>query len=256
MKSKGFKNCPSVAAFAVGMRVREHNDKYTGDWFTVAIVQKDGSAISDCATKYPWSSQRSIGDFELDLSSVWVGREAKSRNSNRKVKILCLTGEFLGCSVRNRPESFVITLTDFLAGYDLLPLNSACGALDLKPSEPESWKPEVGKECWWVDPDGDVPNITVVPIGMDCGEWVCRSKPFTYIRVAETFLHHIPPEPTVKVGDNVHIARDGDVYVGRVGEVHSDSCMFKLIGYPDMWFDWTAVSTTITKLVPALESHP
>jgi hypothetical protein len=123
-KNMGFKNCPSVAEFRVGMRVREVAERYTGGWFTVAIVLCDGSPVDEFGKKYPWPCYRKISDFELDLDSIWVGREYRRKDSPTiPVSVRAVSESHIGfCEGYYDEVSSCWTRDEFLYNYESVPL--------------------------------------------------------------------------------------------------------------------------------------
>lgn len=231
----GFKNAPHIDYYAVGMRVS-----------TSKIVHVCDGGAALCSNGV-WLYKHDRRTMTLDLDSIWVGRKytglygVTRKNEFTVIVIgngLIILRPRFGIGIRAERED------DLRATYRPIDLNS-------EDSQPEPWKPEVGKECMWLDN-----RVTV--LGLHKGDaWVCRDalangKPTFCLPQDRLSPLPSPPEPEFKVGDYVEVRyKDGRVKdVGTIDRMWSnDNGMwwFKLEGGDcDRAFE----NWIVTRLVP------
>jgi len=277
---QGFKNCPSVTEFAVGMRA--HMESKGGKWFRVVFVDESGCAltryeeedISDCVScpLHP----KDIEYLTLDLASMWVGREYENA-AGKTAKVLLSDEKYVAFSFNRTVLRRVWSRASFLSTWTPLPLTSpaepqpvslcdtckshpstctwrivgsrvtTCGHYKEKgPAQP--WTPKPGEPCLW----GEEKNRQVEVLHAHGGySFVLDPVLNMHYLVPVDDLHPIPPEPPVKVDDVVEVKSPSQTkpYYGRVSGVDPIQRTFSMeIGPERHTCYWDKV--TVTKLVP------
>ena len=147
-EKQGFKNAPTVTAFAVGMRVL---DLDISESFGTVVRTDEYGAYFLCHADILYRVTEAIPKLRLDLSPerVWVGREYRDKgNHARRVRILAPPEftdrgrvHFVNCNA----VFCCWSVTDFLRVYEPLPLNEAEPKVEM--SDFEKVFPGLGEAC-------------------------------------------------------------------------------------------------------------
>ena len=135
----GFKNAPSVTKYAVGQRFKFANENVqmvvsagSGHWTVLAVVG-DRAVCTTHDDVLNWFSECDMEALELDLTSIWVGREYAYNNGGDVVEIVAVDDTSVWyCRIEAKEHAWKISRDCLRSQYTPLPL------------EPP-WKPEVGK---------------------------------------------------------------------------------------------------------------
>ncbi len=277
MANKGFKNAPQIDYWADGM-------EFTwADWkWRVVHVSPDGAAAcvrvsrepeSDESSCLVWGIQRfnqyeDRTDTTLDLSSIWVGREYRNEIGQHS-RVVCVSDTHIGILFLGHTQQ-LWTRGNFVASsWKPLPLEPPAtlespvqGDVDPDPrthqqTQPEpTWVPEVGTECECTEPP-DLMKQKPFPVIPRCvgkiWSWVGHSdhgvgdENVNGLIVTTKSLRPLPPEPPVKVGDEIRVTRKhGPPDYGKVSGVWPDKLEYAIQrgDEPERRYFWTAGGIT------------
>jgi hypothetical protein len=236
----GFRNCPSITKFAVGMVI-------TCDRSLLTVVRTYSNEAAVAATPVCLETRTlTSSDIEgctLDLSSIWVGRKYRDRHQHNVTAEVLMTDAALVCFADQTIMRRTWSRANFLDQYEPLPLEEK--------QTVQPWTPKPGEKCW-CGTDEDEFEFTPLYVGpIDSYGHAAHVPNEIQGRIVQNKKLHapLPPEPPVKVGDRVLIARGAEEkkIAGTVAHVYPDRKEFHLAGWGVFCWD----GLTITHLVPA-----
>jgi hypothetical protein len=254
-QKQGFKNCPSVTAWAVGMEFQWRAAKYRV-LHTIEGGQTAAAVLlsSDKPDDVPYPRVQLFGRYEdrgpsnLDLDSVWVDREYMGDETvgDNRTKVRAVNDDVVAYSERG--ELYCTSRSEFREHWKPLPLTAPaetsvdicstcrrtrcvtrmsgrdyCGQSYLPispaPAEKPTWTPKLGWPCLYIFGCAPEARKKVVPMAYDEEEcvWVCsRFGESGYIGIPVGQLSPLPPEPPVKEGDIICLEDSGYERIGRM----------------------------------------
>ncbi len=267
-EKKGFKNCPSITEFKVGMRFREHDN---GDWWTVGFVDR-GTAVClphhnekdltyrNISASFP---QQNIPGYTLDLDSIWKHRQYERDDGcieiAKHLEVVCLSEKYIGFLWGTDGSGLEIWPRErFLrVCKPIEPMGACMGLAESQPvadpapstvEAPQAWKPEAGErclsqcdrtECWYIGRSPTNGSVAVIQlVGQD-----------VFLRCSMDNLHPLPPDPPVKVGEIIEMTNGDWWKLAKVTGVSADGFDFCTeFGCPE---STKFRDVTITHYVPA-----